>query len=388
MSAAAKRQKTEDLDFKGFGMETGKYAAGKSAGFAFREELEKTAKAMVADGKGLLAADESTGTIGKRFAGIGVENTEDNRRAYRELLFTTKGFEQYVSGVIMFEETLGQSCVDGTPFVELLKRKGVIPGIKVDKGVQPLAGTDGDTYTTGLDGLGARCKGYYERGARFAKWRAVLKMGANGELPSELSIRENAYGLARYAATCQENGLVPIVEPELLMDGSHGIEVCQVATEKILAATYKALSDCNVFLEGSILKPNMVCPGASHKGEPANPSAVAIGTVKALLRGLPAAVPGVVFLSGGQSEEEASINLSAINAVAMPRPWSLTFSYGRALQASCLKAWVGKAANVPKAQVAFLERAKANSLGAKGQYVGSGEAGAASEKLFVAGYSY
>ena len=218
---AAKKQKGAGLD--GFGMEMGIYV-GKSSGHAHRAELEATARAMVARGKGLLAADESTGTIGKRFATISVENVEENRRAYRELLFTSEGLQQYISGVIMFEETLSQSCADGTPFVKLLQSKGIIPGIKVDKGVVPLAGTQGDTYTAGLDGLGARCAAYYQKGARFAKWRAVLKMGANGELPSELSIQENAYGLARYAATCQENGLVPIVEPEILMDGAHGIE--------------------------------------------------------------------------------------------------------------------------------------------------------------------
>lgn len=273
----------------------------------------------------------------------------------------------------------------GKPFVDVLKEAGVLPGIKVDKGTVELAGTDGETTTQGLDGLGARCAKYYEAGARFAKWRAVLKIGPNE--PSELSIHENAYGLARYAVICQENGLVPIVEPEILVDGPHDIHKCAAVTERVLAACYKALNDHHVLLEGTLLKPNMVTPGSDSPK--VTPEVVAEHTVRALQRTVPAAVPAVVFLSGGQSEEQASVNLNAINQVKGKKPWTLSFSFGRALQQSTLKAWSGKEENVKKAQAAFLTRAKANSEATLGTYKGDSQLGeGASESLHVKDYKY
>jgi len=336
----------------------------------YRDELVHNANAIATPGKGILAADESTGTIGKRFEKIKLENTEPNRRAYRELLFTAPDFGKYCSGVILYEETLYQSATDGTPFVELLKKHGVIPGIKVDKGLVNIPGTDEETSTWGLDGLGERCAKYYEKGARFAKWRAVLKIGPHE--PSELAIQENAHGLARYAITCQENGLVPIVEPEVLMDGTHSLETCQQVTERVLAAVFKALSDNYVFLEGALLKPNMVTPGhssAEYKTTP--PEQIAKATVTALQRHVPPALPGIMFLSGGQGEEEASRNLNAINAYPGKKPWVLSFSYGRALQSSCIEVWKGQKENVAAAQTAFITRAKANSEAQLGKYTGS-----------------
>lgn len=273
----------------------------------------------------------------------------------------------------------------GKPFVDVLKEAGVLPGIKVDKGTVELAGTDGETTTQGLDGLGQRCAKYYEAGARFAKWRAVLKIGPNE--PSELSIHENAYGLARYAVICQENGLVPIVEPEILVDGPHDIQKCAAVTERVLAACYKALNDHHALLEGTLLKPNMVTPGSDSPK--VSPQVVAEHTVRALQRTVPAAVPAIVFLSGGQSEEEASVNLNAINQVKGKKPWTLSFSFGRALQQSTLKAWSGKEENVKKAQEALLVRAKANSEATLGTYKGNSQLGAgASESLHVKDYKY
>jgi len=273
----------------------------------------------------------------------------------------------------------------GKPFVDVLNEAGVLPGIKVDKGTVELAGTDGETTTQGLDGLGARCAKYYEAGARFAKWRAVLKIGPNE--PSEHSIHENAYGLARYAVICQENGLVPIVEPEILVDGPHDIQKCAAITERVLAACYKALNDHHVLLEGTLLKPNMVTPGSD--APKVAPEVVAEHTVRALQRTVPAAVPAVVFLSGGQSEEEASVNLNAINQVKGKKPWTLSFSFGRALQQSTLKAWSGKEENVKAAQEALLTRAKANSEATLGTYKGNSKLGAgASESLHVKDYKY
>jgi len=350
----------------------------------YREELIATARASATPGKGILAADESTGTIAKRFESIKVENVEENRRAYRELLFTAEGIEKYISGVIMYDETIRQSTSDGILFVELLKKKGVITGIKVDKGVKNLRGTDSETYTQGWDDLDARCKKYYESGARFAKWRAVLKISAG--CPSELAIKENAEGLARYAAICQDNGLVPIVEPEVLMDGDHSLETSVKVTQRVLAATYKALHDANVLLEGTLLKPNMVLNGMALK--PVTPNEVAHATLTVLLRTVPPAVPGINFLSGGQSEEEASQNLNAINAVHLPRPWNLSFSYGRALQHSCLKSWRGQKEHVAEAQAVLLARARANSEASVGKYAGSGGTGEASESLHVSNYVY
>lgn len=282
---------------------------------------------------------------------------------------------------ILFEETLYQDANDGTPFVKLLQSKGIIPGIKVDKGVIPLGGTDGETETQGIDDLGKRCAKYYEQGARFAKWRAVLKIG-NG-CPSELAIHQNAYGLARYAAICQENGLVPIVEPEILSDGTHGIDVCAAVTEKVLAAVYKALSDHHVLLEGTLLKPNMVLSGAEGPGGDVRTAAYL--TVRALSRTVPSAVPGITFLSGGQSEEEATAHLAAMNQIGeIKRPWALSFSFGRALQASALKAWGGKQENWVAGQEAFMARAKANGEAS----LGSGDLNAKGESLYVKDYKY
>ncbi|KAL8150678.1 hypothetical protein V2J09_020486 [Rumex salicifolius] len=344
----------------------------------------KTAKYIATPGKGILAADESTGTIGKRLASINVENVESNRQALRELLFTSPGALPLLSGVILFEETLYQKSSDGTPFVDILLQNGVIPGIKVDKGTVELAGTNGETTTQGFDSLGARCAEYYKAGARFAKWRAVLKIGPTE--PSELSIQQNAQGLARYAIICQENGLVPIVEPEILTDGNHSIEKCAAATETVLAAVYKALNDQHVLLEGTLLKPNMVTPGSDSPKVAAE--VIAEYTVTALRRTVPPAVPGIVFLSGGQSEEEATVNLDAMNKLDVIKPWTLSFSFGRALQQSTLKTWSGKQGNVAKAQAAFLTRCQANSDATLGKYGGGSSGGLASESLYVKGYKY
>ncbi|KAI4349012.1 hypothetical protein L6164_009669 [Bauhinia variegata] len=351
----------------------------------YHDELIANAAYIGTPGKGILAADESTGTIGKRLSSINVENIEENRRALRELLFTAPGGLQYLSGVILFEETLYQKTAAGKPFVDVLKEGGVLPGIKVDKGTVELPGTNGETTTQGLDGLGHRCAKYYEAGARFAKWRAVLKIGPNE--PSELAIHENAYGLARYAVICQENGLVPIVEPEILVDGPHDINKCAAVTERVLAACYKALNDHHVLLEGTLLKPNMVTPGSDSPK--VTPEVIAEHTVRALQRTVPAAVPAIVFLSGGQSEEEATLNLNAMNKLKGKKPWSLSFSFGRALQSSTLKAWGGKVENVKKAQDAFLTRAKANSEATLGTYKGDAQLGeGASDSLHVKDYKY
>ncbi|XP_024966369.1 fructose-bisphosphate aldolase, cytoplasmic isozyme 1 [Cynara cardunculus var. scolymus] len=350
----------------------------------YADELIKNAKYIATPGKGILAADESTGTIGKRLSSINVENVESNRQALRELLFTSPNALTYLSGVILFEETLYQKTVDGKLFVDVLLEANVLPGIKVDKGVVDLSGTNGETTTQGLDGLGARCAAYYKAGARFAKWRAVLKIGPTE--PSELSIQQNAQGLARYAIICQENGLVPIVEPEILTDGSHDIKKCAYATEMVLAAVYKALNEQHVLLEGTLLKPNMVTPGSDSPK--VTPEEIAEYTVTALRRTVPAAVPGVVFLSGGQSEEEATVNLNAMNKLEVLKPWTLSFSFGRALQSSTLKTWGGKKENVAAAQAGFLARCKANSEATLGKYGGDGAGGLASESLYVKEYKY
>jgi fructose-bisphosphate aldolase class I len=356
-------------------------AAGK-----YRDELIATAKAIASPGKGILAADESTGTIGKRFAAINLENTEANRQAYRELLFTTPApYENHISGVILYEETLYQSGADGRPFVEVLRSRNVIPGIKVDKGVADIPGTDGETYTMGSDGLAQRCAKYYEAGARFSKWRAVLKIGHG--CPSDLSIHENAHHLAAYGAISQANGLVPIIEPEILSDGSHDLETCAAVTEKVLAAVVKALHEHHICFEGMLLKPNMVLPGSECSKKYSNQE-IALATVTALRRTLPAAVPGVVFLSGGQGEEEATLNLNAMNQVDLIRPWSLTFSYGRALQATVIKTWNGKPENLAAAQDAFYVRARANGLANLGKYSGDAATDSASASLYEKNYKY
>ncbi|XP_011253552.1 fructose-bisphosphate aldolase isoform X1 [Camponotus floridanus] len=333
-----------------------------------KEELRAIAQQIVEPGKGILAADESTSTIGKRLQSINVENTEENRKAYRQLLFTTAkdAIGQHISGVILFHETLYQKADDGTPFVELLKQRNIIPGIKVDKGIVPLFGTNNECTTQGLDDLQQRCIQYKKDGCHFAKWRCVLKI--TKDTPSKLAILENANVLARYASICQSARIVPIVEPEILPDGDHDIVRCEQVTEEVLAAVYKALSDHHVYLEGTLLKPNMVTPGQSYSTK-ATPQQIAAATVTALLRTVPAAVPGITFLSGGQSEEEASVNLDAINKFPAKKPWALTFSYGRALQASVLRAWQGKADQVPAGQQELLKRAKANTAACQGNYI-------------------
>jgi len=352
----------------------------------YREELIRNANAICTPGKGILAADESTGTIGKRFEKIKLENNETNRRAYRELLFTSPSWGTYCSGVILYEETLFQKAEDGTPFVDMMKKEGVIPGIKVDKGLVNIPGTNEETSTWGLDGLAERCQKYYAQGARFAKWRAVIKIGEKE--PTELAVQENAHGLARYAVICQENGLVPIVEPEILMDGTHTLERCQQVTEHVLAVVFKALHDNHVLLEGALLKPNMVTPGHSNpEYKTTSPEAIAKATVTALQRTVPPALPGVVFLSGGQKEEEASVNLNAMNMYPGKRPWSLSFSYGRALQSTCIEVWNGKKENLKSGQEAFLARAKANHEAQLGKYKGS-NAQKGEKDLFEANYKY
>ncbi|CAJ0965760.1 unnamed protein product [Ranitomeya imitator] len=378
-----------------------------------KKELHDIAQRIVATGKGILAADESTGSIAKRLNSIGAENTEENRRFYRQLLFTAdERVNPCIGGVILFHETLYHKTDDGTPFTKVIKDKGAIVGIKVsgargrhtepmlstagssmlvlllqvDKGVVPLAGTNGETTTQGLDGLSERCAQYKKDGADFAKWRCVLKI--SDHTPSHLSIIENANVLARYASICQQNGIVPIVEPEVLPDGDHDLKRCQYVTEKVLAAVYKALSDHHIYLEGTLLKPNMVTPGHACTKK-YSPEEVAMATVTALRRTVPPAVSGITFLSGGQSEEEATVHLNAINKCPLHKPWPLTFSYGRALQASALKAWGGKKENVKNAQEEYTKRALANSLACQGKYVSSGQAGAAAgESLFVSNHAY
>jgi fructose-bisphosphate aldolase class I len=313
-----------------------------------------------------------------------LENTAENRRRYRELLITAPGFKDHISGVIMYEETLYQKDANGKSFVDIINEAGAVSGIKVDTGIAPLPGADDEGYTMGLDGLRERCTEYYRQGARFAKWRAVLRIDSKG-LPSDRSIMANATGLAQYAAICQECGLVPIVEPEILMDGDHDIEIAAACAERVLVAVYEALAVSGVLLEGTLLKPNMVTPGVDS-GIKATPEDVAYYTVRTFSRTVPAAVAGITFLSGGMSEEEASLNLNAINAIPYERkPWTLTFSFGRALQASTLKTWAGKDENKAAAQAVLAERAKANGLAQLGQYKGSGEVG---ESLFVKGYKY
>jgi fructose-bisphosphate aldolase, class I len=327
-------------------------------------DLETTAREIVAPGKGILAADESDGTIKKRFDSIDVDSTEDNRRAYREMLFTTPGIGDYISGVILFDETIRQSSSDGTPFSELLQAAGVIPGIKVDKGAKPLAGSPDETVTEGLDGLRERLEEYRELGARFTKWRAVIEIGE--ALPSDYCIHVNAHALGRYAALSQEAGLVPIVEPEVLMDGDHTIERCYDVTVRTLHAVYHELHLQRVQLEGTLLKPNMVLSGKDAP-EQVDVEEVAEQTVQALRETVPPAVPGIVFLSGGQSDELATAHLNAMNAMG-GHPWQLSFSYGRALQAPALKAWRGDAANLRAGQEAFGHRARMNSAARSGSY--------------------
>lgn len=328
------------------------------------ERLEDIAQAMVATSKGILAADESGGTIKKRFDTIGAESTEINRRDYREMLFRTPVMAEHISGVILFDETIRQTAADGTPLVDVIKSQGAIPGIKVDKGAHPLAGAEGEKVTDGLDGLRERLNEYYELGARFAKWRAVIAVGNN--IPSQYCINANAHALARYAALCQEAGLVPIVEPEVLMDGPHSLQDHFDATAAALDSLYARLAEHRVALEGTILKPNMTLSGTDC-AEQAGVDEVAARTVECLKAHVPEAVPGICFLSGGQSDYDATAHLNAMNA-NHDLPWRLSYSYGRALQAAPLKAWSGKAENVPAAQAAFTHRARMNGLATDGNW--------------------
>ncbi|HWS77131.1 MAG TPA: class I fructose-bisphosphate aldolase [Thermomonas sp.] len=329
------------------------------------EQLAETARAMVAPGKGIIAIDESSATCAKRFAGVGIENTEENRRAYRELLLTAPNANQYLSGAILFDETIRQSTRSGIPFAKYMADNGMIPGIKVDKGTHPLAGFPGELVTEGLDGLRERLQEYYKLGARFAKWRAVITIGE--DIPSGTCIEVNSHALARYAALCQECGLVPMVEPEVLMDGDHDIETCYEVTEVVLRSLFDALYNQNVMLEGTILKASMVVPGKDCE-EQASVEEVAESTLMCLKSAVPAILPGIVFLSGGQSDEAATAHLDAMNRMG-PNPWPLSFSYGRAMQQAALKLWSqDMAGNYGKAQQTVFERAKANGLAALGQW--------------------
>lgn len=329
------------------------------------EQLAETAQAMVAPGKGIIAIDESNATIKKRFDGVGIECTEENRRAYRELLLSTPKLGDYISGAILFDETIRQSTRDGVPFTKLMMDNGIIPGIKVDKGTVALAGFPGEVVTEGLDGLRARLEEYYKLGARFAKWRAVINIG--DDIPSGTCIEANSHALARYAALCQEQGLVPMVEPEVIMEGNHDIDTCYEVTEVTLRSLFGSLYEHSVMLEGTILKASMVLPGSSS-GEKASVEEVAAATLHVLKSAVPATLPGIVFLSGGQSDEDATAHLDAINKMG-PHPWPLSFSYGRAMQSAALKLWSQDIAkNIAQAQETVYARARDNGLAALGQW--------------------
>jgi len=349
---------------------------------AYDEELITTAKKIASPGHGILAMDESNATCGKRLASIGVDNTEPNRRTYRELLLTTPGLGEYISGAILFEETLYQSTRDGKPFVDCLRDQQIMPGIKVDKGLSPLANANNESWCQGLDGLAARCAEYYKQGARFAKWRSVVSIPSG---PSNMALTDCAYGLARYAAIAQNAGLVPIVEPEVLLDGDHGIERTFEVAMDIWAATFKYLADNNVMFEGILLKPSMVTPGADCPTKE-SPERVAEFTLRMLKRRVPPAVPGIMFLSGGQSELEATLNLNAMNQA--PNPWHVSFSYARALQNSVLQTWQGDEKNEKASQEALLKRARANSMAQLGKYDPAGESADAAVGMFEKDYKY
>ena len=335
-----------------------------------KEQLEKVARALVAKGKGILAADESMGTIKRRFDSIHIESSETNRRAYRDMLFTTPGIEQAISGVILFDETLRTKANDGTAFPELLAKKGIMPGIKVDKGPVDIPSFPGEVVTEGLDGLRGRLKEYSELGAKFAKWRAVITIGDG--IPTYTCLKANGHALARYAALCQEAGIVPIVEPEVLLDGNHSIERCQDVSEETLRITFAELAEQRVYLEGMVLKPSMVVSGKDNARQ-AGVEEVAERTLRCLRRAVPGAVPGIAFLSGGQSAVSATEHLNAMNKIG-PHPWEVSFSYARALQDPALKAWKGEAANVGAAQKIFYHRAKMNSAARSGSYTSQMEA--------------
>ncbi|KAJ0097147.1 hypothetical protein Patl1_29047 [Pistacia atlantica] len=342
---------------------------------SYADELVKTAKTVASPGRGILAMDESNATCGKRLASIGLENTEANRQAYRTLLVTAPGLGQYISGAILFEETLYQSTTDGRKMVDVLVEQNIVPGIKVDKGLVPLAGSNDESWCQGLDGLASRSAAYYQQGARFAKWRTVVSI-PNG--PSALAVKEAAWGLARYAAISQDNGLVPIVEPEILLDGEHGIDRTFEVAQKVWAEVFFYLAENNVMFEGILLKPSMVTPGAECKDK-ATPKQVADYTLSLLRRRIPPAVPGIMAI-------EATLNLNAMNQA--PNPWHVSFSYARALQNTCLKTWGGRPENVKAAQETLLIRAKANSLAQLGKYTGEGESEEAKKGMFVKGYVY
>ncbi|HME60961.1 MAG TPA: class I fructose-bisphosphate aldolase [Candidatus Binatia bacterium] len=337
-----------------------------------KQELEKVARAMVTKGKGILAADESMGTIKRRFDSINVESNDTNRRAYREMLFTTPGIDEAISGVILFDETLRTKASDGTPFPQLLAKKGIIPGIKVDKGPVDIPSFPGEVVTEGLDGLRGRLNEYKELGAKFAKWRAVINIGDG--IPTYTCLKANAHALARYASLCQEAGIVPIVEPEVLLDGNHSVERCEDVTEETLRITFAQLSEQRVYLEGMVLKPSMVVSGKDNPRQ-AGVEEVAERTIRCLRRAVPAAVPGIAFLSGGQTAVSATEHLNAMQKLA-PLPWEVTFSYARALQDPALKAWKGQSANVSAAQKIFYHRAKMNSAARNGKYTKEMEAAA------------
>jgi fructose-bisphosphate aldolase, class I len=339
-------------------------------------------KKIASPGKGILAMDESNATCGKRLESIGLENTVENRQTYRELLVTTPGLGQYISGAILFEETLFQNIRSGKSMVACLNEQGLVPGIKVDKGLHPLANSNGESWCAGLDGLAQRCDEYYKQGARFAKWRSVVSIPAG---PSSIAVTDCAYGLARYAAIAQNSGLVPIVEPEILLDGDHDIDRTLEIAERTWAETFKYLADNNVLFEGILLKPSMVTPGAECKRR-AGAEEVADYTLKMLRRRVPPAVPGIMFLSGGQSELEATMNLNAMNQ--SPNPWHVSFSYARALQNTVLKTWKGEEGNFKAAQEALIGRAKANSDAQLGKYSGAGESAEAGKGMYEKGYVY
>ncbi|PSC74433.1 putative fructose-bisphosphate aldolase chloroplastic [Micractinium conductrix] len=349
---------------------------------AYAEELVATARKIASTGKGILAMDESNATCGKRLESVGLENTVENRQAYRELLVSTPGLGQYISGAILFEETLFQDTRKGTSMVDELNKNGIVPGIKVDKGLHPLDNSNNESWCAGLDGLSQRCADYYKQGARFAKWRSVVSIPAG---PSAIAVRDCAYGLARYAAIAQNAGLVPIVEPEILLDGDHDIDRTLEVAEMTWAETFKYLADNNVLFEGILLKPSMVTPGAEH-AKRSTPDEVAAYTLRMLRRRVPPAVPGIMFLSGGQSELESTLNLNAMNQ--SPNPWHVSFSYARALQNTVLKTWKGEEGNVEAAQAMLLKRAKANSDAQQGKYTADGESAEAAKGMFEKGYVY
>jgi len=353
----------------------------------YSDELKATAAAMVKPGKGLLACDESTGTVGTRLESIGLVNNEENRRVWRQLLFTTPDIGDCISGAILFEETLYQDSTEGEPFVDLLNKAGIIPGIKVDTGLKPLCGGgDGETWCSGLDGLYDKCVLHYAQGARFAKWRTALRIDVDQGFPTDYAIDEAAHGLSRYARICQEAGLVPIVEPEILIDGTHDIYETAKVQERVITTVYKKLQECGVMLEGTLLKPSMTVCGVDCEDKPAVEE-IARLTVQTLSRSIPSAMPGVTFLSGGISEEDSSIYLNEINKLDRVAPFALTFSFSRALQSSCLKVWDGKPENVEAAQAQLFARAKANSEASSGSYK-PGSQPSMQESLYVKNYVY